>query len=304
MNVCIMPRPRGVIYNNNNSNDQYFLSTSMTNAVNEMKSKIDITNPELLEICKIINPHEYVFSSVSENGCPPLSVSKINPPSNFYYELREIINSFGLLRMVYSSVLYISEHIDNTMQLLFTSATTHVIHTAQHLDQPHELVDIIIINATTNSIPYIKHVLCSLHIDSPLIIKISNITNKDSIHMLYLLSSTFEKVYMVKPSVVNIMSDDIFIVCVSFCANYLDVNLDAIEIPAIFLSKIEEFNSINGHIQLDAYEQVFNIMYNRNKWSKLDLLKKSNIQKSQVWCDKNNIPYNKMGDKVNIFLHT
>ena len=302
MNVCIMPRPRGFIYNNENSN--YFLSTSMLDAVNEMKSKIDTTNPELLEICKIINPHEYVFSSVSENGSLPLSVSKINSSSNFYYELREIINSFGLLRMVYSSVLYIGNVIDNTMQLLFTPATTRVIYTSDRLEQPHELVDIIIINSQATSIPYIKHVLSSINNDSPLIIKLSNITNKDSIHMLYLLSVAFEKVYMVKPSVVNVLSNDIFIVCISFCSNYLDVDLDNIEVPAIFLSKIEEFNSINGHIQLDAYDQVFNMMYNRNKWAKLDMLKKSNIQKSQLWCDKNNIPYNKLGDKVNIFLHT
>ena len=300
MNVCIMPKPRGVIYNEN-ENINYFLSTSVTDAVNEMKSKIDETNPELLEICKIINPHEYVFSSVSENG---LSISKINPPSNFYYELREIINSFGLLRMIYSSVLYIGNDIDNTMQLLFTSATTRVIHMTDHLDRPHEPVDIIIINSQHNSIPYIKDVLSSLNNDSPLIIKISNITNKDSINMLYLLSIAFEKVYMVKPSVVNILSNDVFIVCISFCGNYLDINLETIEVPAIFLSKIEEFNSINGHIQLDAYDQVFNMLYNRNKWAKLDMLKKSNIQKSQLWCDKNNIPYNKLGDKVNIFLHT
>ena len=304
MNVCIMPRPMGFIYSNQDI--PYFLSRSVLEAVNEMKSKIDETNVELMEICKIINPHEYVFSSVSENGVPTLAVSKITPPSNFYYELREIINSFGLLRMVYTSVLYLSESVDNTMQLLFNNSTR--IFTEKCIcAQQYEPVDIIIIDSSTDVVPYIGLVLSTLNNDSPLIIKISNITNKGSIQMLYLLSTVFEKVYMVKPSVANIMSDDIFIVCISLLENYkdyIDVNLNMIEIPLIFLSKIEEFNSINGHMQLDAYEQVFNILYNKNKWTKMDTLKKSNIQKSQSWCDKNNVPYNKLGDKVNIFLHT
>lgn len=307
MNVCIMPRPRGIIYNNEEST--YFLSTTMLNAVNDMRLKIDLTNAELIEICKTVNPHEYVFSNVSEKESFHMSVGKINPPSNFYYELREIINSFGLLRMIYSSALYVGEASDNTMQLLFTSPTIRIIQ--MNVDEPpikmNEPFDIIILDNPSNSMSFIKFVLTSLGKDSPLIIKLTNITNKESIHMLYLLSIVFEKLYIVKPSIVNIMSNDVFIVGVSFLdnyASYANVNLNLIEIPNVFLSKIEEFNSINGHIQLDAYDQVFNILYNKNKWSKMDLLKKSNIQKSQVWCDKNNIPYNKMGDKVNIFLHT
>jgi hypothetical protein len=83
---------------------------------------------------------------------------------------------------------------------------------------------------------------------------------------------------------------------------FADIDLNIIEIPNIFLTKIEEFNSINGHVQLDAYDQVFNMFYNRNRTTKMDILKKSNIQKSQSWCDKNNVPYNKLGDRVNIFL--
>jgi hypothetical protein len=296
-----MPRPRGVTYNNQETTS-YFLSTSVVNAVNDMKTKIDSSNTELMEICNIVNPYQYVFSSISESA--PTLISKINTPSNFYYELREIINSFGFLRMIYSSVLYIGENIksDNTINLLFTSATTSRIVCTSHLKNDSKF-DIAIM--TISSLPYIKDVLASLNIYSPLIIKISNITNKESVNTLYFLSMTFEKVYMVKPSIVNIFSDDIFIVCISLIKDwktFADINLNIIEIPNIFLTKIEEFNSINGHVQLDAYDQVFNMFYNKNRTTKMDILKKSNIQKSQLWCDKNNIPYNKLGDRVNIFL--
>ena len=303
MNICIMPRPRGVTYNNQETTTttttSYFLSTSVVNAVNDMKTKMDSSNTELMEICNVVNPYQYVFSSISEST--PTLISKINPSSNFYYELREIINSFGFLRMIYSSVLYIGENIksDNTINLLFTSS--RIVCTSK-LENESQF-DIAIM--TISSLPYIKDVLASLNIHASLIIKISNITNKESVNTLYFLSMTFEKVYMVKPSVVNILSDDIFIVCISLIKNwktFADIDLNIIEIPNIFLTKIEEFNSINGHVQLDAYDQIFNMFYNRNRTTKMDILKKSNIQKSQLWCDKNNVPYNKLGDRVNIFL--
>ena len=286
MNVCIMPRPRGIIYNNCIIDNTDTVSKSMLNAVNDMQQKIDVNNEELVEICKIVNTYEYVFSNVSEKE--PFAIGKMNPSSNFYYEIREILNSFGLLKI--SRALCIG---DSDIKSLFTDSATY------------DLYNIIIIDQTTTPIALNNSILSSLAIGATLIIKLSNITNKETIHFLYLLSILFEKAYIVKPSVVNIMSSDVFIVCVSFLndgAGYAS-NLDLAEIPNFFLSKIEEFNSINGHRQLDAYDQVFNMLYNKNRWQKLELLKKLNIQKSIAWCDKNNVPCNKIGDKTNMFLN-
>ena len=285
MNVCIMPRPRGIIYNCIIDNTDT-VSKSMLNAVNDMQQKIDVNNEELVEICKIVNTYEYVFSNVSEKE--PFAIGKMNPSSNFYYEIREILNSFGLLKI--SRALCIG---DSDIKSLFTDSATY------------DLYNIIIIDQTTTPIALNNSILSSLAIGATLIIKLSNITNKETIHFLYLLSILFEKAYIVKPSVVNIMSSDVFIVCVSFLNDGVGYasNLDLAEIPNFFLSKIEEFNSINGHRQLDAYDQVFNMLYNKNRWQKLELLKKLNIQKSIAWCDKNNVPCNKIGDKTNMFLN-
>lgn len=258
----------------------------MLNAVNDMQQKIDVNNEELVEICKIVNTYEYVFSNVSEKE--PFAIGKMNPSSNFYYEIREILNSFGLLKI--ARALCIG---DSDIKSLFTDSATY------------DLYNIIIIDQTTTPIALNNSILSSLAIGATLIIKLSNITNKETIHFLYLLSILFEKAYIVKPSVVNIMSSDVFIVCVSFLNDGVGYasNLDLAEIPNFFLSKIEEFNSINGHRQLDAYDQVFNMLYNKNRWQKLELLKKLNIQKSIAWCDKNNVPCNKIGDKTNMFLN-
>jgi hypothetical protein len=117
----------------------------------------------------------------------------------------------------------------------------------------------------------------------------------------------FEKTILIKPSVINVMSCDIFILGISYLNNhpeYAGIDISFISVPTLFLCKIEEFNTVNGHKQLDAFEQVINLFYNKNKIVKLDLIKKTNIIKSITWCDKQKVPYNKIGyTKTNIFLN-
>jgi hypothetical protein len=74
-------------------------------------------------------------------------------------------------------------------------------------------------------------------------------------------------------------------------------------LPSFFISKIEEFNVIYGQQQLEAYDQLINIINNKNKPDKIEALKKINIQKSIAWCEKYKIPCNKFIDKFNIFLN-
>jgi hypothetical protein len=45
-----------------------------------------------------------------------------------------------------------------------------------------------------------------------------------------------------------------------------------------------------------------NILKNKNKEEKIEIIKKSNIQKSVAWCEKYKIPCNKFSEKTNIFL--
>jgi hypothetical protein len=47
---------------------------------------------------------------------------------------------------------------------------------------------------------------------------------------------------------------------------------------------------------------VINILKNKNKEDKIETLKKMNIQKSVLWCEKYKIPCNKFFEKTNIFL--
>ena len=74
------------------------------------------------------------------------------------------------------------------------------------------------------------------------------------------------------------------------------------ELPYYFLNKIEDANIIIGHLQLEQYDQLINLIKNKNRDDKIETFKKNNIQKCIQWCEKYKIPFNKFVDKLNIFL--
>ena len=61
-------------------------------------------------------------------------------------------------------------------------------------------------------------------------------------------------------------------------------------------------NIIIGQQQLESLDMVINILKNKNKEDKIETIKKSNIQKSVIWCEKYKIPCNRFSEKINIFL--
>ena len=63
-----------------------------------------------------------------------------------------------------------------------------------------------------------------------------------------------------------------------------------IDIPYIFINKIEDINAIIGQQQLENILTTFYLIEN-NKEEKIDSIKKNNIQKCIQWCIKNNLPY-------------
>ena len=73
-------------------------------------------------------------------------------------------------------------------------------------------------------------------------------------------------------------------------------------LPCFFINKIDDINIIFGQQQLETIDQMINILKNKNKDEKLDFLKKNNIQKSIIWCEKYKLPHNKIQEKPNIFL--
>ena len=75
----------------------------------------------------------------------------------------------------------------------------------------------------------------------------------------------------------------------------------AIDIPYIFLNKLEECNIVFGQQQIENISNTLSLIKETKK-DKIDSLRKHNIQKCIIWCQKNKIPYNKTSQSLNIFL--
>ena len=155
------------------------------------------------------------------------------------------------------------------------------------------------------------------------VVKINSLVYKPILDIVYLLTNVYEKVHINKPNISSTFSNERFLICKNFL-NYpkKDIILKQLktticefenkqtkiislidnELPYYFLNKIEESNIIIGQQQLEHFDSLINIIKNKNKHDKIETLKRNNIQKCILWCEKNKIPYNKFIDKLNIFL--
>jgi hypothetical protein len=159
--------------------------------------------------------------------------------------------------------------------------------------------------------------------DGVCVVKINSLVYKPILDVVYLLTNVYEKVHINKPNISSTFSNERFLICKNFL-NYpkKDIILKQLktticefenkqtkiislidnELPYYFLNKIEESNIIIGQQQLEHFDSLINIIKYKNKHDKIETLKRNNIQKCILWCEKHKIPYNKFIDKLNIFL--
>jgi len=152
------------------------------------------------------------------------------------------------------------------------------------------------------------------------ILKIFDIFSKTTVDIIYLLSSLYSNVYIVKPHTSRLANSEKYIVCknfnglsnkllqsiftqfskinsVSSISTIFDFDLDL-----YFINKIEEYNAIFGQQQIENISGTLNLINCKNKNDKIESLKKNNINKCIHWCEKNNISYNKCNSSTNIFM--
>ena len=143
------------------------------------------------------------------------------------------------------------------------------------------------------------------------ILKMFDLFTYASLDLLYILSLSYEKVYIVKPNTSRFANSEKYIVCKNFKLDntkeiidklsnfydYIDNNKFIkrflnIKIPYLYKNKLEESNAIFGQQQIENITSTFNLIDNK-KIDKLELYKKNNINKCINWCQKYNIPCNK-----------
>ena len=185
----------------------------------------------------------------------------------------------------------------------------------------------------SNNVLYIKYLIVVLLIivkcqafQGTSIIKIDYLFYKPIIDILYILTSLYDKINIIKPNTSNVNNGERYIVCKKFIIDeqknrYIENNLKNLlyeldnnttnvhslidnNIPCYLINKIEETNITIGEQQLQSYNQFINLYNHKNITDKLETLKRTNIIKCVQWCDKNEIPHNKFTDKTNIFFNS
>jgi 23S rRNA U2552 (ribose-2'-O)-methylase RlmE/FtsJ len=136
-----------------------------------------------------------------------------------------------------------------------------------------------------------------------------------TIDLLYILSSFYEIVYIIKPYTSRYANSEKYIVCKNFLYSnnktfypkLHEIFKKMVEnkgkqkvhrfitkpIPYNFLIKIEEYNAIFGQQQLENIHYTMTLIENKYKQEKIDTLLATNISKCIYWCNKHNVPCNK-----------
>ena len=324
-----------------------YVSHSLVNYLNEatlnvrrfLRSDKQYTIEQLQHI---INPYQHIFTKIPNSK---YSVSKLKPYSNTFYDFMEIANTLNLFESVQGQnidTLHFGANSTSTIECLNilredTDDTNDIFSPETDEEDFDKLYDFIYYEleeeeykSTNNYVLGLIQAVNDLFIyqieRGHCVIKISNLYYKPLIDILLIISSLYEKVYIMKPNTTNIVSTDKYLVCKFFMGDVLkrldyqeklnkiyylcnqnryEVIIQSLiknEIPYYFLNKVEEANIIIGQQQLESYDQMINILKNRNKEEKIETMRKNNVQKCMHWCEKYKIPYNKFSERVNIFL--
>jgi 23S rRNA U2552 (ribose-2'-O)-methylase RlmE/FtsJ len=159
------------------------------------------------------------------------------------------------------------------------------------------------------------------------ILKIFDCFMSHTIDILYILSSFYEKVYIMKPHTSRYANSEKYIVCIGFLYDnsaafypYLAetfrkmcekpeggrflslVSQEDLGIHQYFVKKIEEYNAIFGQKQIQNITYTLSLIDSKAKQEKIDGLLLMNIQKSMDWCSRFQVPFHSLNTPANIFL--
>jgi len=157
----------------------------------------------------------------------------------------------------------------------------------------------------------VAYALCIQKRGGCFVLKMFDSFYKATIEILFLLSSMYERVHIVKPNTSRAANSERYIVCMNYKCDP-DENREKIfehiigemnhtmyvrsllstKIPMCFYNKIEEINVVFGQNQLDNIYTTLGLIDMRIKKDKIDYYSKQNIQKCINWCIRHNFEYN------------
>jgi len=151
------------------------------------------------------------------------------------------------------------------------------------------------------------------------VLKIFDTFTKIILESIYLLSCLYKSIYVFKPNTSRLANSEKYLICKEYTENenvrnYIIKNfsniidnineLDSlinVSIPKYYILKFEEINITYGYQQIENIKNTINLINEKNLSknletinSKINILISNNIMKSINWCNKHNLPVNKI----------
>jgi hypothetical protein len=246
-------------------------------------------------INEIVNPYEFIHTNVPGTE---ISVSKVKPESNIFFELMEIFNLFNINDIIgikYKiNIAHLTRNNNSTVYLLnmLREFNDDIVFCEDFdfdklsnifiLNKFHHNFDLFIFELNLNDYidinTYIKNILLIFSIiikyqsnQGSTIIKLENIFYKPLVDVLFLFSALYDKIFIVKPTISNITKGERYIICKSFNSiNFEESNI---------LNQVEEniikllFN--NNSFNIDN-KNIHSIINNDISYYFLNKLEESN----------------------------
>ena len=261
-------------------------------------------------ICKIINPYEFIFSKV-----PGLkySVSKLKPQNNIFFVIMEIMYNFNIFEYMTKNINTIhlgknSHSIIECMNIMREDYNDNHIffelnessnindlfkkyNEMKSLNIQKQSMDFLYFELNNkiylNTNKYIYGLILFLQLiltyqkeNGVTIIKIDNIFYKPIIDVLYMLTSLYDKIYIVKPNTTNIITNERYLVCKHFTSKKNEALVTSLEVliktlnsddliveslinenlSVYFMNKIEDSNINIGHQQIEHLDLLLHII--------------------------------------------
>jgi hypothetical protein len=307
----------------------------------ENESNENETNANFEELIKIVNPYEYIFSKVPGSKFSVSKLKPKTNLFYDFLEVCTILNIFEIYKLKSIKTLHLTPNSNDTIEcfeMIRENYDDEIMCYDKVNDETTKLIgdkkfDFLFFESkfdNTNEyiislIEFLMVVLRNQAYEGTCVIKINYVFYKPMIDIIYILASLYDRAYILKPNTSNITTFDKYLVCKKF-KNNDDKNINLrlnyfrllvflrklenkqiisildYDIPYYFTMKLDDMNIISGQQQLESLDLVINILKNKNKEDKIETLKKMNIQKSVMWCEKYKIPCNKFSEKTNIFL--
>jgi hypothetical protein len=324
-----------------NNNETENNNRSENNNEPENNDNKNVFQNNFEELIKIVNPYEYIFSKVPGSKFSVSKLKPKTNLFYDFLEVCSVLNIFETYKLKPISTLHLSPNSNDTIEcfeMIRENFDDDIMFYDGVNDETIKLIgdkkfDFLFFESKTENInQYISSLIEFLMVvfrnqayEGTSIIKISDVFHKSIVDIVYILASLYDRAYILKPNTSNITTFDKYLVCkkfknnqeknINFRLNYFRllvflkklenkhiVSILDYDIPYYFTMKLDDMNIISGQQQLESLDLVINILKNKNKEDKIETLKKMNIQKSVLWCEKYKIPCNKFSEKTNIFL--